>query len=60
MTPAEVSLILGILGLIVQAWPGILAALTGKPDDAAALEHARATLAAIPWHPARTKLLGGG
>lgn len=59
MTPAEVSLILGLLGLIAEYAPGLLAALTGKGDDAAALAHARATLQAIPRSPARAAIERG-
>lgn len=53
MTPAEVSLILGLLALVATYAPGFLASLTGKGSDTAALAHAKATLDAIPFSPAR-------
>lgn len=53
MTGAEATLILGILGLIATYAPGFLASLTGKASDGAALVHAKATLDAIPYSPAR-------
>lgn len=54
MTGAEiVALVSALLPLIVQFAPGLLAAITSRPDDGAALAHARAVLNSIPWSPAR-------
>lgn len=46
MTPQ--TWVIAILELVARLAPGALAAITGKEDDAAALEHARAELAKLP------------
>lgn len=49
---AIVSLVSGLLGLVAQVAPGLLAGLTGQSDDTAAIDVARRALARIPVSPA--------
>lgn len=47
---------LSLIGLVAQAAPGLLAAITGKSSDLDAIEAAREAVRAIPTRPAGSAL----
>jgi hypothetical protein len=59
-----VSLVVALLGIVAAVAPGVLAAITGKPTDEAAIAAASASVRAIRRSPAasaidRERIRGG-